>query len=105
MATIPNIVNITINHYLKKLNENGIVVVKAILFGSYSTGKQTEWSDIDLAIVSKSFTDSRFENRKKIRKITLSVNSSLEVQPYSIKEFSEEDPFVKEIIDTGIQII
>ena len=105
MVTIPDIVKKTIDSYLKKLSENGIVVVKAILFGSYSTGKQTEWSDIDLAIVSKSFTGSRFEDRRKIRRITLDTNSALEVQPYSIADFSEEDPFVKEIIETGIEVL
>ena len=105
MAAIPDSINKTINRYLDLLNKNGIKVVKAILFGSCARGYQSEWSDIDIAIVSDSFSGSRFENRKKIRALTLKVNSSLEVQPYSPDDFSEEDPFVKEIIDTGVQIV
>ena len=37
----------------------------AILFGSYAQGTFNEWSDIDLAIVSKVFVGDRFEDRKK----------------------------------------
>jgi len=86
------------------LQQNNIPIKRVILFGSYARGTQTEWSDIDLAIVSDVFIGSRFDDRKKIRPIYLSVSSELEVLPYTPEDFTEDDPFVKEIIETGIEM-
>lgn len=95
----------TVKLYLEQLERIGIHVQKAILFGSYATGKYNEWSDIDLAIVSKDFIGNRFEDRNKIRKITLQVNSDISPLPYRPEDFSDSDYFVKEILETGIRII
>ena len=43
--------------YLKKKDK--LPVDEAYLFGSYSKGKQKDWSDIDVAIVSPSFKGKR----------------------------------------------
>lgn len=95
----------TVRAYLDELERIGIHVQQAILFGSYVTGKYDEWSDIDLAIVSKDFVGDRFEDRNKIRKITLKVNSDISPMPYRPEDFNESDYFVKEILETGIRII
>lgn len=105
MAQIPVKVKKTINKYLLLLKRNKIPIRQAILFGSYATGNYHEWSDIDIALVSDIFEGSRIKDRSKIRKITLSVSCDIEVLPYSPKDFTKEDPFVKEIIDSGIKII
>jgi len=91
--------------YLEQLERIGIHVQQAILFGSYATGKHDEWSDIDLAIVSKDFIGNRFEDRNKIRKITLKINSDISPMPYRPEDFNDSDYFVKEILETGIKII
>jgi len=104
MAKIPNKVKKTVEKFLKALQQNNIPIKRVILFGSYARGTQTEWSDIDLAIVSDVFIGSRFDDRKKIRPIYLSVSSELEVLPYTPEDFTEDDPFVKEIIETGIEM-
>jgi predicted nucleotidyltransferase len=95
----------TVKTYLEQLERIGIHVQQAILFGSYATGKYDEWSDIDLAIVSKDFEGNRFEDRNKIRKITLKVNSDISPMPYRPEDFNDSDYFVKEILETGIKII
>lgn len=95
----------TVRAYLEELERIGIHVQQAILFGSYATGKYDEWSDIDLAIVSKDFAGNRFEDRNKIRKITLKVNSDISPMPYRPEDFKDSDYFVKEILETGIRII
>jgi predicted nucleotidyltransferase len=91
--------------YKKYLPATIIHVQKAILFGSYASGKYDEWSDIDLAIVSKDFVGNRFEDRNKIRKITLQVNSDISPMPYRPEDFIDSNYFVKEILETGIRII
>ena len=63
------------------------------------------WSDIDLALVSEIFEGNRIKDRGKIRRITLSVSSDIEILPYRPQDFTTDDPFVKEIIETGIRII
>lgn len=65
----------TVKSYVEQLENIGIHVQQAILFGSYAAGKHDDWSDIDLAIVSKDFIGNRFEDRNKIRKITLPGSS------------------------------
>jgi len=104
MAKIPNKVKSTIKKFVHALQMNNIQLERVVLFGSYARGNYTEWSDIDLAIVSNAFEGSIMEDRDKIRPIKLSVSSELEVLPYTPEDFTEDDPFVKEIIETGIEI-
>lgn len=105
MAHIPDQINQIIQEYLAALSAHHIPVQHVFLFGSYARGNYTEWSDIDLAVVSDSFEGRRCEDRKKIRPITLSGSSLIEVLPYLTKDFTPEDPFVREILKTGIQLI
>jgi uncharacterized protein len=105
LAQIPDRVKKTINQYLSSLKSHNIPIRRAILFGSYAKGNYNEWSDIDIALVSDIFEGNRIKDRSKIRKITLSVSCDIEVLPYSPQNFTAEDPFVKEIIDSGIKII
>jgi uncharacterized protein len=95
----------TIKSYIEQLENIGIHVQQAILYGSYAHGKQDEWSDIDLAIVSQDFIGNRFEDRNKIRKITLHVNSDISPMPFRPEDFNDSNYFVKEILETGIRII
>ena len=104
MAQIPDRINKTINNYLSILNKNNIPVKEAILFGSYATGKFQKWSDIDIALVSNIFDGNRISDKDKIRALTLSVSSELEVIPFAPKDFTPDNPFAKEIMSTGIKI-
>ena len=104
MATIPDKVKLIIDQFLQELANNDIAIEQAVLFGSYAQGTFNDWSDIDLAIVSKVFVGERFEDRKKIRRIKLRVSSDLEPIPYNPKDFNDENPFVKRILETGIKV-
>lgn len=105
MHKIPDSIKPLIDRYMATLAESEIHIDTAFLFGSYSKGTSTEFSDIDIALVSKSFTGNRIKDRDKIRKYTLSISSMIEVIPFSIDDFNELNPFAKEIIKTGIRII
>ena len=85
MAKIPDKVILIIKQFLKELNKENIKVEKAILFGSYAQGTFNDWSDIDLAVVSKAFEGERFKDRSKIRRIKLMVSSDLEPVPTNRK--------------------
>ena len=55
MVEIPVKIRKTISKYIRALKENDVNVDQAVLFGSYAKGNYSEWSDIDLAVVSKAF--------------------------------------------------
>jgi len=102
MDKIPIEIKSIVEKYLQLLRVNNIVLRGAYLFGSYSKGNYTKWSDIDIALVSDSFEGIRVKDREKIRKITLSVSSKIEVIPFRTEDFNEDNPLAREIIQTGI---
>jgi len=105
MVKIPDSVKNTIEKFIRNLQENGIPIKRAVLFGSYARGNYHKWSDIDLAIVSDVFVGNRMDDKDKIRLIKLSTSSDLEVLPYRPEDFTADYPFVKEILETGIPVI
>jgi len=105
MVKIPDRIRKIIDRYIDALRKNHVPIKHAVLFGSYAQGKYKEWSDIDIALVSDVFEGNRFEDRGKIRRINLSVSSDLEVLPYRPEDFTPDDPFVKEIMETGVRIL
>jgi predicted nucleotidyltransferase len=105
VAQIPVKVKKIVDKYLIILKKNNIPINQAILFGSYAKGDYSDWSDIDIALVSDIFEGNRIDDRSKIRLITLKVSSDIEVLPYRPKDFNSDDPFVKEIMLSGIRII
>lgn len=104
MVEIPAKIRKTITKYIRALKENDVNVDQAVLFGSYAKGNYSEWSDIDLALVSEAFEGSWIKDRSKIRAITLSISSDIQVLPYRPEDFVPSDPFVREIIETGIRL-
>lgn len=74
------------------------------LFGSYARGNAREYSDIDLAIVSDKFEGIRFFDKKKLNKYLLKSSYDIEVHPFKTEDFTIENPFVKEILETGVKI-
>jgi predicted nucleotidyltransferase len=104
MAEIPDRVQKIIEKYFQALKDNKIPINRAFLFGSYAKGGYNEYSDVDIVLVSSIFEGNRFADRNKIRKINLSVSNDLEILPYCPQDFTPEDPFVREILETGIEI-
>ena len=104
MVEIPTRIKEIISKYIRTVNENNVNVDQAVLFGSYAKGNYSEWSDIDLAVVSKAFQGNWIKDRRKIRAITLSISSDIQVLPYRPEDFILDDPFVREIIETGVPL-
>jgi predicted nucleotidyltransferase len=90
--------------YIAELEAHGIHLRSVVLFGSWAKGNADEWSGIDVALVSDDFEGSPFDDKSRIRRITLSVDKRLEPHPYRTEDFSEEDPLVREILETGVKV-
>lgn len=102
MDKIPNEINEIIRNFLIKLAESNIFIQKAILFGSYAKKNNNDLSDIDLALVSANFSGNPYFDNEIIRDAKLSVSSMIEAHTYTLDEFNESNPFVREILKHGI---
>ena len=105
MAKILDNILEKIKKYISDLEDNKIHIESAFLFGSYAKGNYSEWSDIDIALVSNSFEGIRFNDIEKIRKCKINIDYGISPIPYRLEDFTEEDLFVKEIKETGIRIV
>lgn len=89
-----------------EIKESGIHLKKIVLYGSYSRNEQRDWSDIDVALVADEFIGIGFEDVKLFARM-LVKRADLNIQPrtYNTNDFNEDtDPFVEEILRTGIVI-
>lgn len=90
--------------YIKKLQEAGIKIDKAYLYGSYAKNRATEDSDIDIAIVSSDLTGDRFEDALFLKRFRMDLDLRIEPLPIRPEDFKEEDPIVSEILSYAIPI-
>ena len=89
-----------VQKYISILKENNINVQYVYLFGSYVQDNYNSDSDIDLAVIIDRFDDS-LSIQLKMMKLRRNIDTRLEPHPYTSKEWTKENPFVKEIILTG----
>ena len=94
----------TINDYAIILRNEGLSLKRIILFGSFSEGKQKNNSDIDIAVILKKYNKDRFTTRLELMKFCRIFDDVIEPHPFLDSEFDETDPFVSEILRTGIEV-
>lgn len=77
--------------YLKKLSEAGFNIRFAVIFGSYVSGKNTQFSDIDLMVVSPDFDNmiSR-ESVNKLWRIAARTDSRIEPIPCGQSQWASD---------------
>lgn len=104
MAEISDIVRTKIDNFINLLESDNIHIQKAILFGSYAAGKNNEWSDIDLAVVSENFKGNRLDDMLKLNNYIFKSSLDISPIPYRPEDF-ENSMFVRdEILKKGIII-
>ncbi|MBF0416352.1 MAG: nucleotidyltransferase domain-containing protein [Magnetococcales bacterium] len=82
----------TVKHYLDVVRQKGIPVDFAVLYGSYARGKETEWSDIDVMIVSPLFDPPRqSEDVDRIWIATLDADIRIEPVAIGSRQWQEDD--------------
>ena len=75
------------------------------LYGSAVKGMNTEDSDIDIAVIGDDFIGDPIEDTFKLMKIRRKVDYRIEPHPFKSSEFRKSNPFVKEILSTGIKVL
>lgn len=89
--------------YLQK--EEKLPIQSVYLFGSYVKNRQREWSDIDVAVISKTFKGKRDPYEylwKRLRDID--VHRGIEPIGFHPRDFVMDNPIAAEVKRHGIRI-
>ena len=93
----------SINKFIEEIKKQ-YNVTAIILFGSYAKGTENEDSDIDIAIILSDFSDI-IEDGAKLIGLTWKIDTRIEPHPITTEDFEKvSNPFVKEVVDTGIKV-
>lgn len=95
-----------IKKFVRALIKEGLSVEHVILYGSYAKGKARRDSDIDVAIVLKSFGRDRVEEGMTLFKIAGRIDSRLEPVPISSESYENDTwiPLIYEIREKGVEL-
>jgi predicted nucleotidyltransferase len=93
--------------FIAAIIASGFPLRKAFLFGSYARNEQRKDSDIDLALIADEFTGVGFFDLKHFVNIKISKQqyTPIEAHTFNTDYFSSGDPFIREIIKTGIPLM
>ena len=101
--TIDSTIMNSIKKYIKKISQC-YKIEAIILFGSYAKGTENEDSDIDIAIISSDFNDI-IEDGAKLIGLTWKIDIRIEPHPILSEDYKKvSNPFVREVVDTGIKV-
>ncbi len=93
-----------VQKYVDRILEN-YKVETIILFGSYAKGTEHEDSDIDIAVITDDIENDVFDEEVKLMILRRGIDYRIEPHIIRIQDYKERnDPFVQEVIDTGIKV-
>jgi predicted nucleotidyltransferase len=101
-SVLPSTIVRSVEQFLEELQKHQQVLA-AYIYGSQVASTATEWSDIDLAVVSPDFGD-RFEERLNLMRLAAKIDDRIEPNPYTPEDFDVNDPLVSEIERTGVRV-
>jgi predicted nucleotidyltransferase len=90
--------------FVRAVEQSGIRLQAAYLFGSYAKGTAHADSDIDVALVSPDFS-GWVDDLEKIRSAVLSRDIRIEMVRFRPDTFRDENPLAWEVKTTGIPLI
>ncbi|WP_071885846.1 nucleotidyltransferase domain-containing protein [Hymenobacter sedentarius] len=91
--------------FAESIRGQHISLRKVILFGSYARNEQRQFSDIDVALVADEFTGFGFQDVGLISNAIIQKQFvDIEPHTFSPEQFTDWNPFVQEILRTGIVV-
>ena len=99
-------INKTINNYVADV-KNAVSIDRVFLFGSHAKGTATEHSDIDVCFFSHSFENlPSITIMKLLFRLTRNYKGfDIEPRGFPTSELENDNPFVKEILRTGKEVV
>ncbi len=83
---------VVVKNYLKKLTDAGFEDCFAVVYGSYFTGNNDFWSDIDLLVVSPVFDSGiKREHVNMLWRIAAGTDSRIEPVPVGRMQYYMDD--------------
>ena len=79
-------------------------VEAAYLYGSQARGTASEWSDIDVAVISPDFQADRFQERLLLMRLAARIDDRIEPHPFRPEDFCPSSPLASEIQRTGVRV-
>ncbi|MDR1050288.1 MAG: nucleotidyltransferase domain-containing protein [Deltaproteobacteria bacterium] len=80
-------------------------IERVYLFGSYAKGTAHELSDVDIAFFFYGLSDDEiFKFQKQLFHMNLNFNGWFEPLAFSMSDLDNDNPFVNEILSTGIEL-
>ena len=106
MLTQKTVIN-NIKEIVAEIRQSGLQLNRVILYGSYAKNTQHEYSDIDIAFVADRFKSiGPVDVQLFVRSLSKRPNLNISPRTYNTKDFNiDRDPFVEEILRTGIEIV
>jgi len=104
MAANLEAVMLDAKNYADKVRHS-LPVEKIYLFGSYAKGTATELSDVDIAVFFTDFQEkTRFDFELSLLKLCRGHHSYFEPLAFESADLYDDNPFVNEILRTGLEI-
>lgn len=69
--------------YVQNVQNSGVPVINAYLFGSYAKGNNHKDSDIDICIVSNVFSNDYIKEAVKLRSLAFDIDNRIEPIPFT----------------------
>lgn len=85
-------------HYAREV-EKILEPQAVVLYGSYTKGTASEYSDIDIAVIVNGFTGDYLETSKQLYKLRRDI--SADIEPVLLDASYDESGFVAEVMRTG----
>ncbi len=105
---IPKKILKEVDQYVESLRQARLPIAGVYVFGSYAKGTPRQWSDIDVCVVSRRFTDAWEALRYLLKRVQPNGNPyqpTIEPIGFSPRDFREGSSLINEIKQTGIKII
>ncbi|MDR2200278.1 MAG: nucleotidyltransferase domain-containing protein [Deltaproteobacteria bacterium] len=98
-------VKATVKIYADEVRQT-MSVVRVFLYGSYAKGTANEHSDVDVCFFLADYEDKNcIDILKKLLKLSHKYKIAIEPNVVEVSDIDDEDdPYVKEVLRTGIEI-
>jgi predicted nucleotidyltransferase len=95
-----------VKDFIAACAERNITFRKVLIFGSVAANKSDKNSDIDVAFVSDRFTGMPYRDWSILTPVKTSNRNFIDIEPHPFptRYFKKGDPFIEEILRTGIEI-
>jgi uncharacterized protein len=104
MAEISDTVRRSVRRFLAVVGRERRVVA-AYVYGSEVRQQATEWSDIDVAVISPDFADDLFLAQLTLMKLAARIDDRIEPRAFTPESFNINDPLASIIQETGVRVV